>query len=723
MTELIIAEKPNASKRIAESLAEGKPKTEKYKGVTYYRIKHNKKNIIIGAAVGHLFGLAEKEKTKGFKYPVFDIEWEPAFKISKSATFTKKYYETLRKLAKEADKITVATDYDIEGEVIGLNIVRYICNRNDAKRMKFSTLTKPDLINAYKTAAEHLDWGQAEAGDTRHHLDYYYGINLSRALTSAIKTAGMFKILSTGRVQGPTLKLVVDKEREIANFKPKKYWQIELKGQTKEGKIEAWHEKDKFWEKKEAQKIYDKIKKEKKAAITKIERKKFEQKPPTPFDLTSLQTEAFRCFGISPKQTLSTAQDLYTEGAISYPRTSSQQLPEKIGFKKILTALSKQTKLKPLTNKLLKKKILKPNNGKKTDPAHPAIYPTGITPKKPEDKKAKIYDLIVKRFLATFAEPAERETQTITITTKQENFKAKGTITIKKGWHEFYQPYVKLEETELPKVKEKEEITIKKITLHEDETKPPKRYTQASLIKAMEKHGLGTKATRADIIDTLITRNYLTRNPITATTLGMHIIDILEKYSPKIIDVALTRHFEEYLEQIREGKIKEEQVLEEAREVLKEILKEFKTKEKQIGDGLRKTFVETRAELTTVGPCMKCKKGNLVIRKGKYGRFIACSNYPECKTTFKLPATGLIKPLNKKCAECGYPVIQIIRKGKKPQEVCINPECPGKKATSKEEGQPCPKCKKGKLVIRKSVYGAFLACNRYPKCKFIKKLE
>ena len=145
MYELIITEKPNASKRIAEALAEGKPIKENIKGVPYYKVTHKGKDLVIGCAVGHLFGLAEKEKA-GFRYPVFDIEWVPSFEVSKSAAFSKKYYQVLKKLAKDASSFTVACDYDVEGEVIGRNVVRFICNRNEARRMKFSTLTKPDII-------------------------------------------------------------------------------------------------------------------------------------------------------------------------------------------------------------------------------------------------------------------------------------------------------------------------------------------------------------------------------------------------------------------------------------------------------------------------------------------------------------------------------------------------------------------------------------------------
>ncbi len=720
MTELIITEKPNASKRIAEALADTKPTKLLNNKVPYYTLKHKGQEIIVGCAVGHLFGLTEKTKTKNFAYPVFDIEWKPTYEISKTADFAKPYLTTLRKISKNIKKITVATDYDIEGEVIGLNVVRFICHRNDARRMKFSTLTKPDIVASYDKVSPTLDWGQATAGETRHFLDFYYGINLSRALMSAIKKAGMFKILSTGRVQGPALNIIVEREKAIQAFKPVPYWQLELDGLTqRKEKILALHEADKFWEKKEVDTIYSKIKNEKKGEVVEVKTKQFIQAAPKPFDLTTLQTESFRCFGIKPKQTLDVAQELYTKGLISYPRTSSQQLPPAIGYKKILNALMKQKSYQKLCSQVLKGK-LQPNNGKKTDPAHPAIYPTGLIGTL-NDRPAKIYDLIVKRFLATFCEAAKRETVSIKINVKEEPFITKGTRTVEPGWHEFYAPYVKLEEVEMPALKESDMIDVKKIKLIADETKPPKRYTHSSLIKELEKRGLGTKATRAQIVETLFQRNYVDGESLAATELGIHNIEILEKYCPKILDETLTKHFEVEMEEIREGKKKKDKILSEAKDVLIEISDEFKSKEKEIGEGLKKTFTETRTVMTTVGKCLKCKDGHLIIRKGRFGRFIACDKYPECKTTFSLPNAGSVSVTDKLCQECNFPVVKIFR-GKRPQEVCINPNCPTKKITEKVEEKVCPKCGKGKMILKRSVYGQFLACDQYPKCKYIEKL-
>ena len=197
--------------------------------------------------------------------------------------------------------------------------------------------------------------------------------------------------MSSGRVQGPTLKIIVDREKEIKAFIPVPFWQIQLLGEYKKVPIEAFHKEDKFWEKEKAEKAFQNTK-GKKAIVDNVKREKFDQKPPAPFDLTTLQTEAYRNFRIQPKKTLEIAQSLYLAGLISYPRTSSQQYPDAIDFKKILKLISKQSKYKDLCNQLLKNP-LKPNNGKKRDPAHPAIYPTGEIGRMSE-QELKIYDLI-----------------------------------------------------------------------------------------------------------------------------------------------------------------------------------------------------------------------------------------------------------------------------------------------------------------------------------------
>ncbi|MFH1072103.1 MAG: DNA topoisomerase I [Nanoarchaeota archaeon] len=731
--ELIITEKPNAAKKIAEALATGKPIKENINKVPIYKITHGKKDIVVGCAVGHLFTVAEKEKS--FKYPSYDLEWKPTSEVSKGSEFSKKYLDVLKKISKDADQFTVACDYDIEGEVIGLNVIRYACKQKDARRMKFSTLLKEDIENAYAHVSSHLDWGQALAGETRHFLDWMYGINLSRALMIAVKKAGLFKILSMGRVQGPALKIIVDRELGIRAFIPVPFWQLQLITEKDAKTIEAFHAEDKFWDKEKAQKIFEKCT-GKPAIASKIEAKEFNQRPPFPFDLGALQTESFKLFGISPKETLSIAQNLYLGGFTSYPRTSSQQYPKELNFKKILQELQKQPGFKPMTEFLLKKTSLHPHSGPKTDPAHPAIYPTGLAPKALHERDQKVYDLIVKRFFAVFGEDAVRETVSLEIDVAKEPFIARGTRTVKRGWHVLYDPYVKLKEDELPKVIVGEELKVLALNNLFKETQPPKRFTQASIINELEKRGLGTKATRADIVDALYKRGYVKEKAIEATELGIKTLEIIERHVPEIVDEQLTRSFEEEMEKIREQELEPQKVLDHAKTELTKILKKFKTEEAAIGKELFDSEIESQNIINTLGKCPNCAEGMLkvIYSKKTRKRFIACDKYPDCKTTYQLPQSGMVKGIDKICPKCNLPIIHIQRKRGGPQHICINPDCPDKehndpgahkeiRRVEKELlDRKCPKCG-SQLVIRTSLYGKFIGCSSFPKCRHIEKMN
>ena len=722
--ELIITEKPSSAQKIAESLADTKPKKITKNSVSYYELTVNDRAVVVASAVGHLFTVAEKEK-KGWTYPVFDVEWVPSHEQDKGADFTKKYLTVIKQLAKKADTITIATDFDIEGEVIGYTILKYACKKDDGQRMKYSTVTKKDLQKSYENKMPTLAWGQAYAGVTRHELDWYYGINLSRALTLAVKTTGGFKILSSGRVQTPALKILSEREKEIQAFKPDPYWQLEL--HTPE--LVAMHETDKFWKQEEATTAQNNVTKT--AEIESIETKQFQQAPPHPFDLTSLQTESYRSFRMSPKETMQHAQDLYSAGYISYPRTSSQQLPEEIGYQDILKALSKQKAYGELAQSLLAIKKLKPNNGKKTDPAHPAIFPTGAAPSKMRDRAKNVYDIIVRRFMATFGSPATRETMKIKLESGKEIFQTSGTRTVEPGWHVYYGPHVKLKEEELPSLKQGQTLKVDKTELLEKETQPPKRYTPSSIIKELEKRGLGTKATRADIVENLFNRGYVHEDSIQVTEIGMLTIQTLEKYVPEIIDEQLTKQIEEDLEGIREESTTPEKVLTQAKSHLTKVLENFKKHEKEIGKELMDAEKDTRDARTILGKCTECDDGELQIRKGRFGLFVGCSNYPDCKNTFNLPSGALVKPSGETCPECGIPTVLAKRKKSGWQTLCINKECKSKGLSKEAEerkkevevgDKTCPKCEKP-LMVRKSAYGAFIGCTGYPKCRYTEKLE
>jgi len=671
--ELIITEKPQAAQKIAAAL--GHAKKLNNNGIAYYEVNRQGDNLVVACAVGHLFTLKQNESGSGI--PIFDISWVPNY-LARKKDFTKKYYDTLYKLARGARAITVATDFDIEGEVIGLNIVRFICGQKDAQRMKFSTLTDAELNNAYDHKLPHLEWGQAIAGETRHYLDWFYGINLSRALMNAIKSTGKFKIMSIGRVQGPSLKLIVDRELEIQAFKSKPYWQIFITLEEGKQKVELIYNKDIF-DKKELTKFQEL---KGKTAECKTEKKQESLPPNPPFNLTTLQTESYKFYGLNPSRTLQIAQSLYLAGLISYPRTSSQKLPDSISYKPILKKLAKEFEVEHLI------KTDKPIEGPKTDPAHPSIYPTGER-QILSGEEEKIYNLIVRRFLSLFCENAVVDRKRITAKIEDYLFSANGSQIAKKAWMEIYPN--KMKEENLPDIEGKKKVIDSRI--EEKETQPPKRYSPASILSELEKRNLGTKATRAAILETLYDRGYVQDQAVKATPLGISLIKTLSKYSPIIIDEQLTRHFEEEMEEISESKkdiYKEERkVIDEAKEAITKITTHFKEHNNKIGSELMEAnseLIEQKRKENTLMQCPKCKKGNLAINYSKKNRkyFVACNAYPECKNTYSLPPNGNIKKLDKPCEKCGFPLMMSLRKGKKPWIFCFNKDCESNKQRLEE---------------------------------------
>ena len=648
---LVIAEKPQAAMKIAYALAEIAPIKKKIKGITYWEAHTEKKVLLVASAVGHLFGLVEKSNNA---FPVFDLKWE----ANKNAFH---YIKALKELVKDVDDVIIATDYDIEGELIGFNILRFICKRNDAKRMKFSTLTKQELIQAYKNVREHIDFGQAYAGETRHYLDWLYGINISRALMQALRRFGKRKVLSIGRVQGPSLALLVKKEKEIKDFKPETYWQAYI---LVDG-VELKYDKNI----KEKNKLNEFKKLEGKECNVKTKEERKEISPLPPFDLTTLQVEAFKFFGLSPAETLAIAQKLYLNGLISYPRTSSQKLPFTIGYKRILEKLAKSFRL----TSYVKRK--RPVEGKKTDPAHPAIFPTGEKAGKLNQAEKQVYELIVRRFIACFCENAVIEEKKVTAEVEGKRFKAKAVEIINKGWLNVYP--LKIEQKRVPDIEGKRKI--EKVRIEEKKTKAPRRYTSASLVSELAKRNLGTKGTRAMIVETLYKRGYVKEREMKVTPLGFCVASALQENCPLILDEKLTRKFEKELDSIQEEKVKEkmlerkEEIINEAKKIIGKIIEQFKKNEEKIGKALLSASTENEEILC---PCPNCKEGKLTIVKSKRNkRYALCK---KCKASFPLPRYGLLKFENKKCKNCSFPMITLIRKGKKPWQFCLNPECKGK---------------------------------------------
>ncbi len=682
---LIVTEKPDAAARIAAALdLQGKPEKNQKSGVPYFKAQRNGE-IVVVPAIGHLYTITSRDKMRG--YPVFDYHWVPRWQAEKGASKIRTWLKVISELAADAESFVDGCDFDIEGSIIGYTILKYACGEKQqvAKRMKYSTLTTEELQQSYEHLMPKLDFALVEAGLTRHEIDWLYGINLSRALTTAAKeVSGQYATLSTGRVQGPTLRFLEEREKEIQCFVPTPYWKLTAKISIKDTLIDA-----EYPETLETLKRATELKEKSKAKQGTIEAVKVTESllsPPVPFDLGALQSEAYKLFHLTPMRTLSILQRLYIGALISYPRTSSQKLPPSIGYRSILKKLGANPAYNRQTTELLAKKDLKPNEGKKIDPAHPAIYPTGNLPQKPLDEASRnVFDLVVKRFLAVFAEPALRQNVDVTVSISGVPFGFSLARTLSEGWMKFYKPYVQAKDDALPTLSEGQQVDVKRVTLKEHYTQPPPRYNPRSLLLKMEKEEIGTKATRAATIETLKERKYLRgTDNFTVSDLGFEVVEVLQKYCPIVVSSEMTRNLEERMDLIQQGKENKLAVLAGAVETLKTATAELRTKEKTVGVQLSQALQRARLEERTVGFCPNCKSGQLLILHSKKTgkRFVGCNNYfqGKCNTTYPLPQTGIIKPLANPCKNCGAPVVSVYMRARKPWRLCLNPQCPSKGA-------------------------------------------
>lgn len=688
---LIITEKPDAAKRIASALnGKGKVQQEEDNGVPYYKAERDKE-IVVVPALGHLYTIAEERKGRNY-YPVFNFRWVPRYAAERGAKQIRTWIETISKLSEQADIFIDACDYDIEGSVIGYCILRFSCGNkeNVAKRMKYSTLTKKELVKSYEELLPQLDFGLIEAGDTRHEVDWLYGVNLSRALTiSARNWSGKYATLSTGRVQGPTLKFLVNREKSIRSFVPNPYWEIKAEVEISGSLFETMYEKKKIRIKKKADAVLDKCQ-GKNGQVDKIDVRRYRQNCPIPFNSGGLQSEAYSLFGYTPRRTSYIAQRLYLDALISYPRTSSQKLPPEINYKEILTKLGKVSQYKKLAEELLSKSELRPKEGKKEDPAHPAIYPTGEKPERKLDSSEKnILDLIVRRFMAVFSEPASKQSMKVHINVDGHHFYLRGRQTLKKGWLHFYEPYVRSEEVVLPQVEEGQTIKIQKVFLEDKFTPPPSRYNPGSLLRKMEETGIGTKATRANIIQTLYDRKYIRDRRIVVTDIGFEVSEVLKRYCPNVVSVKMTSKLEKRMEEIQDGNEERENVLTDAVDILKPVIEKLKEKEEIIGEQLSHAIKRARLKERIVGACPDCGIGELMIlysrKTGK--RFIGCTSYfkGKCDTSFPLPQKGTVRSTREDCSKCGWPTVRVLIKGRRPWTLCFNPDCPSKQDRNEKE--------------------------------------
>ncbi|MDH7517601.1 MAG: DNA topoisomerase I [Candidatus Thermoplasmatota archaeon] len=671
--KLVICEKNIAARRIASILSQGKAKSTKIGVIPVYEFeKDNEKWVVIGLK-GHIINV---DYPAGFnrwtKIPPHElIDVEPIKKVSE-----KGIANALKSLVDKNPFVIIATDYDREGELIGVeavNLLReYNKNITQIKRAKFSAITPYEINKAFDNLTD-VDYNLSNAGEARQIIDLVWGAVLTRFISLTSRRLGK-DFLSIGRVQSPTLALLVDREKEIKNFKPKPFWQIIAK--LEKGKqFDAVHIEGNFWDEQKAQDVYNKIKGVKKAFVKNVDKKVEHEMPPSPFNTTTF-LQAASGIGFSAAKAMSVAEELYMLGLISYPRTDNTVYPPSLNIRAILEKLASSSFSKEAQEVIMNGRE-HPTRGKKYATDHPPIHPVGVpSDGKLHSEQKTIYELICRRFLATLAKDAVSETTDVSLDISGENFKASGYKLIEPNWKKIY-TYFRERKNDLPDLFEGETIDVLKVQLKEDSTKPPQRYTQGSLIAKMEQLLLGTKSTRHEIISKLYSRKYILGSQPIPTSTAIAVVEALGDCD--VVKPKMTAQLEKDMNDIAEGKKTLEETVKESREMLTKVMKTLELDKEKIKTNIKKAIKEQN----NIGKCPKCGK-NLVVRVSKKGkRFVGCTGYPDCNNTYSLPQEGGVFKIDAPCSKCGFPVVKVKTKGNRYWNMCLNPVCPGKKQNKK----------------------------------------
>jgi DNA topoisomerase-1 len=647
-------------------------------------------------------------------------------------TKAKKVVANLKALAKKADKVILASDEDREGEAIAWHLAEALkLSEDKSERIAFHEITKEAILEALKNPRD-LDINLVNAQQARRMLDRLVGYELSPFLWKKVA-----KGLSAGRVQSVAIRLIVEREKEIKAFLPEEYWTIgasfsDLTGEkTFEAELNKIRGKsfDKLSLKKEEAASLKKILNKSEYHIEKIEKKEIQKNPSAPFTTSTLQQSANRHLGFSAKQTMAVAQKLYEQGFITYMRTDSLNLSKKF------LEDCREWLQKELGEKFISPKAnIYKNKSKNAQEAHEAIRPTEAsrTPENLEGKldknQEKLYRLIWQRAIASQMAPAKLAATTIDVLAvdgrDSYSFRSNGQILNFPGYLQIWPE--KTKEQELPDLKEEEKLKLTALRSDQHSTNPPSRYSDASLVKDMEKYGIGRPSTYAPTISTIIARNYIERDEnkkLKPNEMAFIVNDLLTQHFPKIVNYEFTANMENELDSIAEGKSSWEPVI-------SDFYQDFH-------DNLEKKYEEIKKsdiipETTSDEVCDKCG-APMLIKTGRYGKFLACSAFPDCRNIKKLDqAKKTLDPEKEKqlqalqekhagkvCDKCGSPML--VKTGKYgPFLACsAYPKC--KNIKNIDDGQQeeiiCPACKEGHIVKKFSRRGAFYACSNYPKCK------
>ncbi len=629
----------------------------------------------------------------------------------------------LKKLAANAPAIYFATDEDREGEAISWHLAELLRPAPEKiKRIVFHEITAA-AIEAALAHPRGIDQRLVDAQQARRILDRLVGYKLSPLLWAKVARG-----LSAGRVQSVAVRLIVEREREIAAFKTQEYWTIDATFAAPNGVTFAavlaqldGARLGKFGltNQTRAHEVAARLQ-EKRWTVTRVEQKKLTRKPHPPFTTSTLQQAANKRLGYSAKQTMMLAQQLYegvelgsagAAGLITYMRTDSVSLAGKF-LTEAQTWLTETHGARyapgPRTYQ---------TKSKGAQEAHEAIRPTDVT-LTPEavathldDRQRKLYQLIWQRAVASQMADAELNATVMEIADPagQATFRATGSVV---GFDGFLKVYpTALEETLLPKLAVGVDVALRELTPNQHFTEPPSRYSEAGLVKTLEELGIGRPSTYAPTMATIIERGYVEKmeRRLKPTDIGALVNDVLVQHFPNVVDYQFTANIENDLDAIAEGKHPWQHTL---REFYGPFAAQLETKEKELS---KKALTETAAGAV----CVKCGKP-MVIKLGRFGKFLACSGYPECTNKAPLDKDGKSQPLqllDEKCPECGKPLTQRIgRFG--PFVGCSGyPDCKYIKKTPPKEYGTCPKCEKGVIVAKRSRRGVFYACNQYPACK------
>ena len=654
-----------------------------------------------------------------------DVEnnFEPLYTIPAKA---KKTVANLKSLVAKADEVYFATDEDREGEAISWHLSEiFKLPAKKTKRITFHEITKQAIENSLKNPRK-IDLNLVDAQQARRILDRLVGYKLSPLLWRKVA-----KGLSAGRVQSVAVRLIVEREEEIRNFKPQEYWTVEgeaSKDKSEKFKISLHKEGEKILtkfdiDKSKAQQAVKDIK-DAELEVIEVKSKENNKSPLPPFITSTLQQDANRRFGYSAKQTMMIAQQLYegiklgsqgSHGLITYMRTDSLNLSEQFKLEAqdyINENLGKEYAESGGRNFHKKSKF--------SQEAHEAIRPSEAS-RTPESIKVyldsrqyKIYQLVWQRAISSQMTDYITESTTVEIAAKDTiwTLKALGSVIKFLGWQKIYK--TNGEENKLPELKSKDILQLEKLDALEHFTQPPARYSEAGLVKAMEALGIGRPSTYAPTIATIVERKYVDKieKRLAPTEIGEIVNKLLLEHFANIVDYNFTAQMENDLDEIANGEKKWQPII---AEFYKPFEKNLAMKEKELD---KKKITEEKTDEI----CEKCKSP-MVIKLGRFGKFLACSNYPECKNTKPINENGEIEEpekIDEKCPNCGKEMIAKTGRFGKFIACSDYPKCKTTKNASQGTGVKCGKCDTGEMVTKRSKRGKiFYGCNNYPKCEHL----